>query len=149
MKKIVISTSVKAALLLALVAGIYSCKKSNVSSVSPGSFSWSVSGTTYTADNDTAFVSGPFTIIAKKDASNSSNFKIFEINLSSFTVGAYALTASGNQVNYATNAGVVTSQSGTLNITENTGTTISGNFTTSLTGGLAMTGNFAAVPIIP
>ena len=149
MKKLFFNPFVYAAVLLIFIAGISSCSKSSDAPIFPNSFSWTVSGATYTADNDTAFISGPFTIIAKKDEADVANYKIFEINLSAFAVGAYTLTSSGDQVNYVTSAGVVTSQSGTLTITANTGTTVSGNFTTTLTGGLAMTGNFTAIPVQP
>ena len=149
MKKLFFNSLMYAVVLLIFIAGISSCKKSSADPISASSFSWTVSGVTYTADNDTAFVSGPFTIIAQKDAADIANYKIFEIDLSAFSTGAYTLTSSGDQVNYVTSAGVVTSQSGTLNITANTGTTVSGNFSTTLSGGLAMTGNFTAIPIKP
>ena len=149
MKKLFFNSFVYAVVLLIFITGISSCKKSSADPTSTSGFSWTVSGVTYTADNDTAFVSGPFTIIAKKDEADIANFKIFEIDLSGFTAGAYTLTSSGDQVNYVTSTGAVTSQSGTLNITANTGTTVSGNFSTTLSGGLAMTGNFTAIPIKP
>jgi len=108
-----------------------------------------VGGTTYTADTDTAFISGPFTINARKDAALPV-FKIVEINLSAFTTGAYTLSSTGvNQLNYFTSSGLITSQSGTVNITANTGSALSGNFTTTLTGNIAMTGSFSNVPIKP
>lgn len=149
MKKLFFNSFVYAVVLLIFIAEISSCKKSSVAPISTSGFSWTVSGVTYTADNDTAFVSGPFTIIAQKDAADITNFRMFEIDLSAFATGAYTLTSSGDQVNYVTSTGVVTSQSGTLNITANTGTTLSGNFSTILSGGLAMTGNFTAIPIKP
>lgn len=129
-----------------------SCKKSEANSANAvtATFTWAIGGTTYSADNDTAFIQGPFTIIAKKDEASPANLKIFEINLTAFSTGSYTLTASGvNQVNYITTTNVITSQSGTLNITANTGSTLSGNFTTTLTGGVSMTGNFSNVPIKP
>ena len=149
MKKIFFNYLVYAVALLIFITASSSCKKSSPEPAAASGFSWTVSGVTYTADNDSAFVSGPFTIIAKKDESDVSNFKIFEIDLSAFTAGAYTLTATGDQVNYVTGTGVATSQSGTLNITENTGTTVSGNFSASLSGGLTMTGNFTGVPVKP
>lgn len=151
MKNKFIKPALIAGLFLTGICFLFSCSKSETNSnVAAPSFSWTVGGATYTADNDTAFISGPFTIIAKKDETSATNFKIFEINLSGFATGAYTLTATGaNQVNYLTNSGLVTSQSGTLNITANTGTALSGNFTTTLTGSLAMTGTFTNIPIKP
>lgn len=151
MKSKFIKPGLIAGLFLAGICFLSACSKSDTNSnITASSFSWTVGGTTYTADNDTAFVSGPFTIIAKKDETSPTNFKIFEINLTGFTTGAYTLTATGaNQVNYLTNSGLVTSQSGTLNITANTGTALSGNFTTTLTGSLAMTGTFTNMPVKP
>jgi len=149
-------TSIKhlffAGILLMYISVLSSCSKSgtNPTNATAGSFTWVIGGITYNADNDTAFVQGPYTLIAKKDESSPGNFKIFEIDLSGFATGPYTLTATGvNQVNYITSSSIITSQSGTLNITSNTGTTISGNFTTTLTGGAAMTGNFSNVPVKP
>lgn len=151
MKKILAKPLWFAGLFLIGTVFLFSCEKSNTNAAATaGVFTWSVGGVTYTADNDTAFVSGPFTIIAKKDEASLTGYKIFEINLSAFATGSYTLTAAGvNQVNYITNSGVITSQSGTLNITVNTGSALAGNFTTTLTGGVAMTGNFTDVPIKP
>ncbi len=136
---------------LIAVVMIFSCSKSSSNPSTPTPvFTWSVGGATYAADSDTAFISGPFTIIAKKDASLPGSYKFIEIDLSAFTTGAYTLSAAGaNQVNYFTSSGLVVSQSGTLNITANTGTTLSGNFTTTLTGSVAMAGTFTNVPIKP
>lgn len=141
-----------AGVFLIYMSTLSSCKKTetNSANATTNSFIWAIGGATYSADNDTAFVQGPFTIIAKKDEASPANLKIFEINLSAFGTGSYTLTASGvNQVNYITTTSVITSQSGTLNITANTGSTLSGNFTTTLTGGVVMTGNFSNVPIKP
>lgn len=152
MKKISVTHSLFAGLLLIGTATLFSCAKSSTDEISATApaFTWSLNGITYNADNDTAFVSGPFTIIAKKDETSPAGYKIFEINLSAFTAGPYTLTATGvNQVNYIRSTGVITSQSGTLNITANTGSVLSGNFTTTLTGGITMNGNFINVPVKP
>ena len=149
MRKSILKPFVYAAVLL-IVIGVSSCKKNDDATPTPAAgFSWTLSGTTYTADNDTAFVSGPFLINAAKDEATL-NQKFFEIDLTAFAVGAYTLTSSGsNQLNYVTTSGVQTSQSGTLNITANTGSLLTGNFTTVLGGGLTMTGNFTNMPIRP
>jgi hypothetical protein len=152
MEKNLIKPLFYAGVFLIYILTISSCNKSETSpaNATAGTFTWSTGGVTYSADNDTAFVQGPFTVIAKKDQNTPASLKIFEIDLSAFGTGAYALTAAGvNQVNYITTSNVITSQSGTLNITANTGTTLSGNFTTTLTGGVAMTGTFTNVPIKP
>ena len=151
MKMKFIRTSLFAGSLLIAIVTLFSCSKSSPNSNSSAPvFTWSVSGATYTADSDTAFISGPFAIIAKKDASLPASYKIIEIDLSAFTTGAYTLSSSGvNQVNYLTNSGLAASQSGTLNITANTGSTLSGNFTTTLSGSVSMTGTFTNVPIKP
>ena len=78
------------------------------------------------------------------------NMKVFEIDLSGSSVGAYTLTSTGtNQVNYVTAGSVPTSQSGTLNITSNASNKLSGNFTTTLTGSIAMTVSFTDIPVKP
>ncbi|HMK03918.1 MAG TPA: hypothetical protein VK489_07000 [Ferruginibacter sp.] len=137
-----------AVLLLPAIFIFSSCGKDDDPTPPPaGVFTWTTAGATYTADKDTAFISGPFSIIASKDASLPS-IKSFQIYLSAFATGAYTLSATGDQINYFTSAGLVTSQSGTLNITA-TGSTVSGNFTTTLTGGILMTGTFTNVPVKP
>jgi hypothetical protein len=151
MEKKSVKTLSFAVLFLGSIITLFSCSKSSTNAnLSTSVFSWSVSGATYTADNDTAFISGPFTIIVKKDENLPASYKILEINLSAFTTGAYVLSAAGtNQVNYLTSGGLATSQGGTLNITTNTGSTLSGNFTTTLPGSVTMTGTFSNVPIKP
>jgi len=133
------------------VLTFYSCSKSDDDTATPtgGVFIWTTGGATFTADNVNASLSGPFSIVANKDAAIAS-IKSFSITLSAFAVGAYTLSAAGaNQLGYFTSGGMVMSQSGTLNITANSNNRLSGNFTTILTGGASMTGDFSNVSINP
>jgi len=151
MKNLRVRFLLTAALFVMGTLAFYSCSKSDDNPASPtgGVFTWTTGGATFTADNNNAVISGPYAIIANKDAALAS-IKSFNITLTAFAVGSYTLSAAGaNQLSYFTSGGMVMSQSGTLNITANTGSRLTGNFTTTLTGGATMTGDFSNVSINP
>jgi hypothetical protein len=150
MKKLRSRPGLLAGILLLSLSLFTSCSKSDDPPASPtgGVFVWTTGGVTYTADNNNAFISGPFAIVANKDAALAS-IKSFNITLTTFAAGTYTLSSAGsNQLGYFSSGGLVMSQSGTLNITANTGK-LSGNFSTTLTGGATMTGDFTNVAIQP
>jgi hypothetical protein len=76
------------------------------------------------------------------------NSHTVEARLISMNAGTYQISSStGNEVDYFVNNKLHTG-TGTFVITESTSTTISGNFTCSLSGGTltSLSGTFAAVP---
>src|SRR5215204_4768471 len=122
-------------LLLFSALIIASCTKDNpepeddpgtpVTPVNKGSFSYSVNGNaTITADS--AVYYPKFTTIYSYKLGTENTI---EINLSDLVAGSYIVNSTqGNALTYETNGQTFTATSGTINITANTGSRLSGNF---------------------
>jgi hypothetical protein len=140
-------------LSLSTVIMIYSCSKSETGSINntgnngQGSAQWTFDGVASSSDSSFASISNN-RIMAYKDVLTVQS-KIFNLNLSSLSVGNYVLSSTmPNVLIYRISTTVDhTSQSGTVNITSNTGTKLSGNYSAQMENGLTLTGTFSEVPI--
>ncbi len=132
-----------------------SCKKSDSSS---DSFNWTWDGTNYTGNFKEAFIqslgSGS-NIIAGTGTSINSAGTGPRINVSSLNAGTYTL-GSGitNSISFIDPFGNnLASTSGTLNITANANSKLSGNFSATLVNGIgfmtSITGSFSNIKINP
>ncbi len=112
-----------------------------------GSVQWTFDGTSSSCDSSHALL-GLKRIMAYKELS-AVKAKTFILNLSSLSVGSYTLSAtSPNVLTYLVATTLDhTSQSGTVNITANTGIKISGNFSALMENGLTLSGTFSEVPV--
>ena len=114
-----------------------------------GSAQWTFDGIAASSDSSFAYQSIN-RIMAYKDVTAVQS-KIINLNLSSLSVGSYILsTTNPNVLRFRFSTTVEhTSQSGTVNITSNTGTKLSGNYSALMDNGLTLTGTFIEVPIRP
>jgi len=143
-------------ILIAFLAGtlaIISCGKNNDPSVT-NSFTWTYAGITYTARLDTAYKSiVPFFPLILATAGNSlfSPPAEVQIGLISFNTGTYTFTSGGTNIFQFTDplGFSHSSTGGSLTISTNTSTTISGNFSANLTSGKTITGNFSNMSVKP
>ncbi len=152
MKKTILIITV----ILSTIAVISSCSKSETGNIisntgnnGQGAAQWSFDGIASSSDSSFAMASLN-RIMAYRDVTSVQS-KIFNLNLSSLSVGNYTLsTAAPNVLVYRVSTTVDhTSQSGTINITSNTGTKLSGNYSALMDNGLTLTGTFTEVPIRP
>lgn len=135
--------------LLIIVTGCSSCKKAEPTAASD--FKWTFNGGTATVAN----LHKAFTISKTILATRGSNILSFDISLSvsSFNTGMYTITTGGaNSILYIDNSGNnYTAAAGTINITSYANNLLSGNFTTTVTGGAggpySLTGSFIDTPI--
>jgi hypothetical protein len=135
-------------LLLVSITSI-SCNKKNGTNKNP-SFSWTIDGTTYVADDVTAYTND---IEATKTVG--AEVKHVEIALHSvndFPVGTYTIGPAADIIgtwNGSTPSGGLFSMSGTLHITASSPDEVSGNFNVVLSSGTGtvMTGTFSHVPL--
>lgn len=83
-------------------------------------------------------------IIFYKDFASTTDNKTINIVLTSLSVGSYTLTSSTpNSIKYTLGGTLLyTSQSGTVNITANNGTRISGNYNAMMNGSAPFSGSF-------
>ena len=138
MKSTFVKGSIAVTILVVLVCFL-SCKKSTNVSVK-SEFTWNYNGKSYTANIDSAFISsmstGPILI-----ASIGNNFRLtatsLQISVHSFAVGTYSFgTSTTNGILYVDELGFGwDAKTGSLNITENTGTRLSGHFSVMVTNG--------------
>jgi hypothetical protein len=108
----------------------------------PPYFRWKTEpGNLVESDSSVCFVQSTVIFGYKNGNSHS-----VEIRLSSVNTGTYSTTL-GNELDYFVNNKLHTG-AGTFVITESTSTTVSGNFTCSLSGGTltSISGTFASVP---
>lgn len=135
-------------ILIVFLSGISCSKKDGRKSPS---FTWTVDGVTYTADDVTAFTND---IEAEKTVG--AEIKHVEVALHSvndFPVGTYnmgpAIDVIGTWNGATPSSGGLFSMTGTLKITDSSPDEISGNFNVVLsTGtGTVMTGTFSHVPL--
>jgi hypothetical protein len=139
--------------LLFTVAFI-SCKKSSPAS-GPGSFKWTVYGSTSSATWDSAYLHSMGTmpiIMAGKGSSGALSAPQLIISISSFNTGTYSI-GSGNEIQYNDDASnVFFGISGTLTVTSYSNSRLAGNFSVGLAGpfgSFPITGEFSNVPVVP
>ena len=149
MKKIIVITVLIFSTIL-----VNSCKKSNNSGIVNSGYDtgkdkvqWTFDGTSSSCDSSFVLVSYN-RIMAYKDLSGV-QAKTFTLNLRSLAVGNYPLSSTTPNVLTYIIATTLdhTSQSGTVNITANTGTKMSGNFSAIMENGLPFSGTFSEVPL--
>ena len=142
----------------------WSCSKSSdtASQSTASNFTWTQEGKTFTATIDTAFLGvgytfTPFHIIAGFGTFPTSFNRRIDFHLTSFNIGAYTIVpspATVNTLDYIDDAGFnLQGISGTLNITGNASSLLSGNFSLTLINGAGVTnpmsGSFSNVSIHP
>lgn len=152
MRIISLPLSILCIFLLSLVA----CKKSD-QSAAVNSFTWKYDDSNYIANFKTAYISsisitGPI-IIAGTGNSIMSKGTGPSMTIPSLNVGTYTIGSNpNNQIQYIDDEGfALQSINGTINITENTGSSLSGNFTATLIDATSvnhpLTGSFTQIPI--
>lgn len=139
-------------LIFSAICILNACSKSDPAIVNTvnngqGSAQWTFDGVASSSDSSYASVANK-RIMAYRDLSTVQS-KTISLNLSSLTVGNYSLSAAlPNVLIYRISTTVDhISQSGTVNITSNTGTKLSGNFTALMSNGLTLSGTFTDVPM--
>ena len=137
-----------------LVLILLSCTKNDKPDPSAASkFSWTYNGTTYVAIQHTAYLSGlgAPSVIAGLQVYSPTWGSGPTFNLTSLQQGTYALTSGGgNKLRYVDEAGDLHSgTAGSLNITNNSGNLLSGNFSVTLTNNKTITGDFTNTTIKP
>jgi hypothetical protein len=132
------------------------CNKSGDSQNASGSFTWTWSGTNYTGNFKEAFLQGlgptPMIISGTGDAAHTAGTGP-RITVNSLNVGTYTL--GGGITNYisfiAPNGDNLQSTTGTLNITANANSKLSGDFSATLINGVGqtslLTGSFSNIKI--
>lgn len=108
-------------------------------------FTWTLGGGTLVTADDSYFVSEFSNIYASR-----TNGMSVDINLSDLNTGNHIIAPSnGVTLEYASSSGTLNATSGSVVISENTGTSVSGTFTCNLSGsGVNSTikGDFSKVP---
>ncbi len=140
-------------LSISAIIMISSCTKSETGNIintgnnGQASVLWTFDGISSSCDSSFASL-GSKTIMAYKDLSTV-QAKTFSLKLGSLSVGNYMLSATPpNVLSYLISTTLDhTSQSGTVNITANTGTKVSGNFNAVMENGLTLSGTFSEVPV--
>ena len=131
--------------LLLLITG---CAKEDTQPNSPttpasaANFSWTVNGVTTTADSAICYLQLT-TVYAYKNGLS----QTIELNLSDVISDTYPVNAvSGNEIKYVSGSSNLSVSSGTVNITNNSGSKLNGNFTgTFPAGGGSISGQFTDV----
>ncbi|PBQ31685.1 hypothetical protein CNR22_07855 [Sphingobacteriaceae bacterium] len=94
-------------------------------------FTWTLSGSTLVTADDSYFVSQFSNIYASK-----TNGMSVDINLSDLNTGNHTIAPSnGVTLEYTSTTTTLNATSGSVVISENTGTSVSGSFTCNLSGG--------------
>jgi hypothetical protein len=142
-------TAPLAALLLLSSCG----KDSPPNQPAESKFTWTYNGTNYVAKQhaaDTSGIGAP-SIVAGMQVSPFVGPTGMRIKLSGLQQGTYTITSNGaNRFEYIDDAGYVEiGTSGSLNITKNTGTLLSGNFSVTLINTKTITGEFVNTTIKP
>lgn len=144
MKKYILSILVMAGALFAAVA----CEKEaskpeeeTTTPVSSYSFSWTTGSTSFSADNS-FFVPAFNNIYAAKV-----NGAYVDITLDDLTKGNHTINPSaGITFEYSDGTTTFNGKSGTVTISENTGTTLSGSYSCTLENGSSISGSFSKIP---
>lgn len=111
--------------------------------VSTPGFGWTPGGGVATTADDFYYISAYSNIIGLKNGNG------VDITLQELKTGTFSLSPSlGNTLYYTVGTTTYTGKSGTVNITTFAGNKISGNFSTTLTGGTvtSISGQFNDVP---
>ncbi len=141
--KIVMATAI--VLLLLMFAA---CAKEEITPNTPltpaaaASFNWTSNGTTTTADSAICYLQLT-TIYAYKNGTS----QTIEINLSDITSGTYPINAaSGNEITYVNASVTKLVNSGTVSLTNTSGSKLSGSFEGSFSAGSgSISGQFSNV----
>lgn len=140
--------------IIILISGMQACKKSGDSD----SFTWTWNGSNYTGNYKEAFIQSlgsASNIIGGTGSAINSSGSGPRISVSSLAVGTYSLTGSFPNTIYfvdpnGDNLGTTT---GVLNITSNTDSKLSGNFSATLINAASQTtsisGSFSNIKISP
>ena len=126
---------------------LFSCTKDDKSDQPVESkFTWTYNGIIYDAKQHHAATSGLgapsiFTSLLENSPTQTAGPRI---NLTSLQQGTYVINLNGtNRFEYIDDAGDIhAGTAGNLNITKNTGTTLNGNFSVTLTNNKSVTGEF-------
>jgi hypothetical protein len=106
-----------------------------------GNFTWSISGNPNVTADSSRYIPAFSNIVAYKGNSS------VDIVLSALSVGSYSISSSqGNTLEYHTGSSTYFGTTGTVTITSNTGSKISGNFSSALTNCISISGQFSDVP---
>lgn len=139
-------------LAITLIALLSACAKdettpSNPNGSSPtpityGDFRWTVNGTTTVSDSAICYLQ-----ITTLYAYKSGTLSTVELNLSDVVTGTYPINlTSGNELKYVNGSTNLSASTGTVNITGNTGSKITGNFIGLFAGSTnSISGNFTDV----
>ena len=137
-------------LIICIPVLLISCKKDNTNArPAAPSFTWTIDGVTYVADEATAFTND---IEARKTVG--ADVKHVEIALHSvndFPIGTYSIGVAADIIGCweesdPSGTGHF-STTGTLHITASTADEVTGDFTVTLNNGSAMSGNFSHIPL--
>jgi len=113
--------------------------------VAPAKFTWTLSGATLATADDSYFVSQFSNIYASKV-----NGMSVDITLEDLSKGTHAIAPSnGITLVYTSSTTTMNASSGSVVISENTGTSVSGSFTCALMGGggtSTIKGDFSNLP---
>jgi hypothetical protein len=132
---------------------IVSCNKNDNDQPTERKFTWTYNGTTYTAKQHTAYMTGigAPSIIAGLQETVGAPGSGPQTNLTSLQQGSYTITSSGaNRFNYIDDGGnILAGTTGSVDITKNTGTALSGSFSVTLSNTKVITGAFENTGIKP
>lgn len=116
---------------------VWACQKDSSQPEDPGTgntggFTWTPSGGTQVVADDFYFITAYNNIVASKTG----NLTSVDIILDDLSVGTHTISPTkGITLEYVVSGTTYTGKSGVVNITSNSGTLLSGNFTAALTGG--------------
>lgn len=108
-------------------------------------FDWTPGGSSAVTASESYYIPAYNNIVATKNGGSS----YVDITLDNLNVGAHTISPSaGITLEYATLTTTYTAKSGVVNITEKSGTLLSGNFTAALNGGTltSISGKFEYIP---
>lgn len=138
-----------AVLLLILIAGLFSCEKDTTNpdpqnNTTNGSFNWSLNSQNTAADSAVCYLKTT-TIYAYKNGLS----QTVELNLSDIITNTYPVNSlSGNAITYADGNGTKEVANGSIQISANSGSKLSGSFSGTITGTTeTITGSFSDVTI--
>lgn len=109
----------------------------------PAKFSWVINGGAEVTADETYYVAAYSNIYAAKGT------RTVDIILDDLSKGTYQISAPAITIDYFDGTNTHSGKSGTVVISENTGSLLSGSFTCALSGGgsnSSITGQFSSVP---
>ena len=125
---------------------LFSCKKDENTPINDpvtptSNFKWSTDGSASVTASEAYFIAAYNNIVATKSGSTAS----VDVVLDDLKVGSHAISAStGITLEFVNQGTTYTGESGTVVISQNTGTLLSGSFSAQLSGGTikTITGSF-------